>query len=100
MGSSPLRSCWRGRWRATGSTSIACAQEPTDTPLFATLPEKIRDGLVKSIPFRRLAKPEEVADAVVFFASSRSDFITGQALSVSGGLTMAGERWSTSSLPC
>ena len=63
---------------------------PTDTPLFATLPEKIRDGLVKSIPFRRLAKPEEVADAVMFFASSRSDFITGQALSVSGGLTMAG----------
>ena len=63
---------------------------PTDTPLFETLPEKIRDGLVKSIPFRRLAKPEEVADAVVFFASSRSDFITGQALSVSGGLTMAG----------
>lgn len=63
---------------------------PTDTPLFATLPEKIRDGLVKSIPFRRLAKPKEVADAVVFFASSRSDFITGQALSVSGGLTMAG----------
>ena len=63
---------------------------PTDTPLFATLPEKIRDGLVKSIPFRRLAKPEEAADAVVFFASSRSDFITGQVLSVSGGLTMEG----------
>jgi 2-hydroxycyclohexanecarboxyl-CoA dehydrogenase len=63
---------------------------PTGTPLFATLPEKIRDGLVKSIPFRRLAKPEGVADAVVFFASSRSDFITGQVLSVSGGLTMEG----------
>lgn len=63
---------------------------PTDTPLFATLPEKVRDGLVRAIPFRRLAKPEEVADAVLFFASDRAAFVTGQVLSVSGGLTMAG----------
>jgi 2-hydroxycyclohexanecarboxyl-CoA dehydrogenase len=63
---------------------------PTDTPLFATLPEKVREGLIRAIPFRRLATPEEVADAVLFFASGRSNFITGQVLSVSGGLTMAG----------
>lgn len=63
---------------------------PTDTPLFHTLPERTRDALVRAIPFRRLAKPEEVADAILFFASPRSDFITGQVLSVSGGLTMAG----------
>jgi 2-hydroxycyclohexanecarboxyl-CoA dehydrogenase len=63
---------------------------PTDTPLFASLPEKMREALTRAIPFRRLAKPEEVADAIFFFASSRSDFITGQVLSVSGGLTMAG----------
>jgi len=63
---------------------------PTDTPLFATLPEKVRDGLVRAIPFRRLATPEEIADAVLFFCSHRSDFVTGQVLSVSGGLTMAG----------
>jgi 2-hydroxycyclohexanecarboxyl-CoA dehydrogenase len=63
---------------------------PTDTPLFASLPEKVREGLVRAIPFRRLATPEEVADAVLFFASHRSDYITGQVLSVSGGLTMAG----------
>ncbi|MGQ0576333.1 MAG: SDR family NAD(P)-dependent oxidoreductase [Pseudonocardia sp.] len=63
---------------------------PTDTPLFATLPENLRAGLVKAIPFRRLAAPEEIADAVLFFASSRSDYVTGQVLSVSGGLTMAG----------
>ncbi|MDI3388544.1 SDR family oxidoreductase [Streptomyces sp. B-S-A8] len=63
---------------------------PTDTPLFATLPEKIRTGLVKAIPFRRLGTPEEVADAVLFFASDRARFVTGQVLSVSGGLTMAG----------
>ncbi len=63
---------------------------PTDTPLFASLPEKVRDGLIRAIPFRRLAKPEEVAAAVLFFASEYSSFITGQVLSVSGGLTMAG----------
>lgn len=63
---------------------------PTDTPLFNTLPEKIRTGLVKAIPFRRLAAPEEIADATLFLASDRATFITGQVLSVSGGLTMAG----------
>ena len=63
---------------------------PTDTPLFGSLPEKMRQALTRAIPFRRLARPEEVADAILFFASSRSDFITGQVLSVSGGLTMAG----------
>lgn len=63
---------------------------PTDTPLFASLPEKVRDGLIRAIPFRRLAAPDEVADAVLFFASEYSDYITGQVLSVSGGLTMAG----------
>jgi 2-hydroxycyclohexanecarboxyl-CoA dehydrogenase len=63
---------------------------PTDTPLFATLPEKVRDGLIRAIPFRRLGTPEEVADAVLFFASDYASFITGQVLSVSGGLTMAG----------
>jgi 2-hydroxycyclohexanecarboxyl-CoA dehydrogenase len=63
---------------------------PTDTPLFRGLPEKMRHSLERAIPFRRLATPEEIADAVVFFASAGSNFITGQVLSVSGGLTMAG----------
>jgi 2-hydroxycyclohexanecarboxyl-CoA dehydrogenase len=63
---------------------------PTDTPLFDTLPEKIRAGLERAIPFRRLGTPQEVASAVRFFASADADFITGQVLSVSGGLTMAG----------
>ncbi len=63
---------------------------PTNTPLFATLPEKLRASLEKAIPFRRPAEPEEIADAVLFFASDRASYITGQVLSVSGGLTMAG----------
>jgi len=63
---------------------------PTDTPMLATRPEKLREAFLKAIPFRRFAKPQEIADAVLFFASSRSDYITGQVLSVSGGLTFAG----------
>lgn len=63
---------------------------PTDTPLFAAQPEKLKEALVKAIPFRRLARPEEVAAPVLFFASAAASFITGQVISVSGGLTMAG----------
>jgi 2-hydroxycyclohexanecarboxyl-CoA dehydrogenase len=61
---------------------------PTDTPLLASIPEKQRAALIRAIPFRRFGKPSEVADAVLFFASSRADYLTGQVLSVSGGLTM------------
>jgi 2-hydroxycyclohexanecarboxyl-CoA dehydrogenase len=63
---------------------------PTDTPLMAAVPDKVKEALTKAIPFRRLGKPEEVADAVAFFASDRASYITGQVLSVSGGLTMVG----------
>lgn len=63
---------------------------PTDTPLLAAVPEKHREAFIRVTPMQRLAKPSEIADAVLFFASARSDFITGQVLSVSGGLTMVG----------
>jgi 2-hydroxycyclohexanecarboxyl-CoA dehydrogenase len=63
---------------------------PTDTPLFHAQPEKLKEALIKAIPFRRLARPEEVAAPVLFFASDAASFITGQVISVSGGLTMAG----------
>jgi 2-hydroxycyclohexanecarboxyl-CoA dehydrogenase len=63
---------------------------PTDTPMLATRPEKLREAFIKAIPFRRFARPQEIADAILFFASSRSDYITGQILSISGGLTFAG----------
>lgn len=63
---------------------------PTDTPMLATRSEKLREAFLKAIPFRRFAKPEEIADAVLFFASPQSDYVTGQVMSVSGGLTFAG----------
>ncbi len=62
---------------------------PSDTPLFQRQPERMREALTRAIPFRRIAQPIEIAQAVLFFASARSDYITGQVLSVSGGLTMA-----------
>jgi 2-hydroxycyclohexanecarboxyl-CoA dehydrogenase len=63
---------------------------PTDTPLFHANPEKMKEALIRAIPFRRLATPEDIAGAILYFAGPTSDYVTGQILSVSGGLTMAG----------
>jgi 2-hydroxycyclohexanecarboxyl-CoA dehydrogenase len=66
---------------------------PADTPLFAEIGEenpKLKEALQKAIPFRRLALPQDLANAVTFLASDEAGYITGQTLSVSGGLTMAG----------
>jgi 2-hydroxycyclohexanecarboxyl-CoA dehydrogenase len=62
---------------------------PTNTPLLMAQPESMRTKLARAVPFRRIGEPEEIADAVLFFASDMSNYITGQILSVSGGLTMA-----------
>jgi 2-hydroxycyclohexanecarboxyl-CoA dehydrogenase len=63
---------------------------PTDTPMLQSRPDKLKEAFIRAIPFKRFAKPQEIADAIVFFASARSDYVTGQVLSVSGGLTFAG----------
>jgi len=63
---------------------------PTDTPLLRAVPEGHLEAFKKAIPLRRFAEPSEVADAIVFFASEKASYITGQVLSVSGGLTMVG----------
>jgi len=65
---------------------------PSDTPLFqkefAEKSPKLAESLKRVIPWGRLGVPEDVAPAVVFLASDDASFITGQTLSVSGGLTM------------
>lgn len=63
---------------------------PTDTPLLAAVPEKYREAFIKAIPMRRFGKPQEVAAAVAYFAAPEAEYVTGQVLSVSGGLTMVG----------
>lgn len=75
-----------------GITANAVCPGPADTPLFATISEEnpsLRTALERAIPLRRLAQPEDLANAVAFLASPASSYITGQTLSVSGGLTMA-----------
>ena len=61
---------------------------PTDTPLFRAQPERMQQALIRAIPFRRVGTPQDLANAVLFFASDLSEYVTGQVLSVSGGLTM------------
>ncbi|MDO8433918.1 MAG: 3-oxoacyl-ACP reductase family protein [Candidatus Binatus sp.] len=66
---------------------------PTETALLRGAMagrEKVLESMARGIPFRRLGQPQDLAGAVAFFASSDSDFVTGQVLSVSGGLTMVG----------
>jgi 2-hydroxycyclohexanecarboxyl-CoA dehydrogenase len=64
---------------------------PTDTPLFAEVSAgspRLAEALARSIPMRRLGRPEDIAGAVAFLVSDDAAYITGQTLSVSGGLTM------------
>ena len=69
---------------------------PTETALFtgfadaAPNPEKLREAFVRAIPLGRMGQPQDLAGAIAFFASDDAGFITGQVLSVSGGLTMHG----------
>ncbi len=77
--------------RSQVNVNVVCPG-PTDTPLFASIGgdnPKLRDALTKAIPFRRLADPSDLANAVAFFASDEASYITGQTVSVSGGLTMS-----------
>jgi 2-hydroxycyclohexanecarboxyl-CoA dehydrogenase len=63
---------------------------PTDTALFASFAGPgLREALTKAIPFRRLGQPADVANVVAFLASDEASFVTGQTVSVSGGLTMS-----------
>jgi 2-hydroxycyclohexanecarboxyl-CoA dehydrogenase len=77
---------------AKGITVNCVCPGPTDTPLLDQIAErsqKMYDSLARAVPMRRLGQPADIAPAVVFLASDGAAFITGQALSVSGGLTMS-----------
>lgn len=81
------------REMARNNINVNCVcPGPADTPLFADISdgnEKLAAALKKAIPFRRLAKPVDIANAVAYFASEEAEYVTGQTLSVSGGLTMS-----------
>lgn len=74
------------------SVNVVCPG-PTETALLRNAMAGrpgVLDAMAKGIPMRRLGQPDDLAGAVAFFASPDSDYATGQVLSVSGGLTMAG----------
>lgn len=73
-----------------GITANAVCPGPTDTPLLRAQPESLQRALERAVPIGRLGRPEDVAHAISFFASEGAGYVTGQVLSVSGGLTMAG----------
>jgi 2-hydroxycyclohexanecarboxyl-CoA dehydrogenase len=79
-----------------GITANTVCPGPTDTPMLRKFidgsgqnAEKVVGGLVRAVPMKRLGTPDDIGPAVAFLASDAAGFITGQTLSVSGGLTMA-----------
>ncbi len=80
--------------KAGVTVNVVCPG-PTDTPLLRGMAEemgggeKFIDALTRAVPMRRLAEADDIAPAVAFLASADAGYITGQTLSVSGGLTMA-----------
>jgi 2-hydroxycyclohexanecarboxyl-CoA dehydrogenase len=77
----------------SGVTANTVCPGPTETPLLAEITAgeqgaRIIEAMKRAVPMRRLGTPEEVAAAVAFFASDEAGYVTGQTLSVSGGLTM------------
>ena len=73
-----------------GITVNTLCPGPTRTPLLAGQDEKLVAALERAIPMRRLAEPEDYPGMVAFFLSDDAAYITGQTISVSGGLTMHG----------
>lgn len=79
-----------------GITVNVVCPGPTDTGLLASVtegaadPEKLREAFRRAIPLGRIGSPDDLPGAILFFASDDASFVTGQVLSVSGGLTMAG----------
>jgi 2-hydroxycyclohexanecarboxyl-CoA dehydrogenase len=78
-----------------GLTANTVCPGPTETPMLAQMlgtgdqTARTIEALRRAVPMRRLAQPQDIGGAVAFLASDRAAFITGQTLSVSGGLTMA-----------
>jgi 2-hydroxycyclohexanecarboxyl-CoA dehydrogenase len=77
------------------SVNVVCPG-PTDTPILrgflgeGEAGQKVYDALVRAIPMKRVGQPDDIPGVVAFLASDEAAFITGQVISVSGGLTMAG----------
>ena len=87
---------WALELAPEGITVNVVCPGPTDTALFADYkqgagnPEKLEEAFRRSIPLGRIGQPSDLPGAIVFFAGADASYITGQVLSISGGLTMNG----------
>ncbi len=75
-------------WARYGIAVNCVAPGGVNTSMTATIPEKIVENLLKGIPFRRFAEPEEIAAAHAFLASKEASYITGQTIFVDGGTSV------------
>jgi 3-oxoacyl-[acyl-carrier protein] reductase len=75
-------------WARFGIAVNCIAPGGVNTGMIATIPEKIVDNLLKGIPFRRFAEPEEIAAVHAFLASKEASYITGQTIFVDGGTSV------------
>ena len=75
-------------------TSNTVCPGPTETPLLQSIVDssgaggKVIESMTRAVPMRRLGRPQDIAPAVAYLVSEKAGFVTGQTLSVSGGLTM------------
>ncbi len=80
---------------SSGVTANIVCPGPTETGMLSEMAaaapdsERLLAALTRAVPMRRLGRPDDVAAAIAFFAGEDAGYITGQTLSVSGGLTMA-----------
>jgi 2-hydroxycyclohexanecarboxyl-CoA dehydrogenase len=77
-----------------GITCNSVCPGPTDTPLLASFDQagdgRLAQALERAVPMKRLGQPDDYPGIVAYFLSEEAAFVTGQTISVSGGLSMAG----------
>ena len=83
-----LTKCMANEWAQRGVRVNAVAPGFIATDMTAALPEAVRTEMCKTIPEGRAGQPEDVANAVAFFAAEQSSYLTGQVLCVDGGMAM------------
>ncbi|MBP5775622.1 MAG: 3-oxoacyl-[acyl-carrier-protein] reductase [Clostridiales bacterium] len=71
-----------------GVTANAIAPGYVETPMTAVLPDKVKEAMLGAIPMKRYGQPEDIANVVSFLCSEKASYVTGQVLSVDGGMHM------------
>ena len=77
---------WARELGPKGITANAVAPGYINTPMMATVPDKVLDPIKEKTYFKRLGEPSEIAEVVAFLASDEASYVTGQVIRASGGL--------------